>query len=487
MTYLVTSNDVNTISLIRPLYLNANEQQGSISVDQYNRTFWIQIPSDRGGTLRVGFWTLIAEDPIHKIGLVCPDKPDMNEPMAVTNLITKTIVAGNRGKGHIYIVVQAAKVPYNIFATFTESAFATNPNGTPFIPWNFWYFPTSRKKELREQSVFGKTLRPIQKFERAFGIDGMMAWEKGFHGDFDGTDKDFEGHCDFAAAGSIVFDPPPQAGVTYNGIHFTCEELKYLIAEYMGSHFQPAGTDYVLPGSDVEDGVDARKDPLVHALTMQALSEEPALFGWHPNALPALLRMLRLELGVWKRAVMMDLRADPKSVGKREDLAAERWNYAVYKYVIEYNQDPKEDPRRVSGLLTLFANGDRYDGAESSGFPAFVHNGRPVPVTEDMPRMNPDTPHAPGAPKPAGALDDVFLRGEIRAYRFVFTFTKRGDIEEKDPTARWKGHVFPPRYAARPEPLPGPMPEDTHPRERGNPYVELSHLTALGLRQRPIW
>lgn len=78
-----------------------------------------------------------------------------------------------RGDGIYTSYVSAPSGAYSIYATFDEIGFSRGKDGTPLMPWNFWYFPYSHAADgslWREKAV-----QPLAKYEAAFGKSEAMA------------------------------------------------------------------------------------------------------------------------------------------------------------------------------------------------------------------------------------------------------------------------------------------------------------------------
>jgi hypothetical protein len=444
---VVGPNIMNTIDVASrlPLMRAAKDAKRFTQKLGFHAVF---VPSNLGGRLRVGFRGWDSEAAKKSLGVVDPHgivhKRDASGEVRID------IKVRERGSGLFHIAVLDESMDYTIYALFDETGTARQADGTPLIPWNFWYFPFADAR--KDKSAWGgTTLQPLQKYERAFGETGVLAWEQEHHADPRKSRPIWEGHCHLAAIASIMFVNPMPQGFEFNGEWFLAEELKFFGAEFVG-RFGNAERVYHLPVESGDPDDPSNRSGRFHE---KKPSDEPALFGTRPGALVELLRVLRREIGVEGRALAMDFR-DPSGSDH-----AEVWNQAVYGYRIRYWQPDITDPTLTDGVCTLFANADSHTGEKSSGLPAHtvVEHGETV-IKHDGDRA------------------------ESRS-EFTLRFTAAGDHDTSAPENRWRAttqfgiDTFAPRFAYRIW-----KPSKTVIGALGNPRIDPRHVLKL-LRLRP--
>ncbi len=438
---VVGPNIMNTVdvALRLPLMPSAKEAQRFEQKLGFHVVF---VPSNLGGRLRIGFLGSKAKAAEKRLGVVDP-QGDLHTRDASGEVRTD-IEVRRRGSGLFQIAVLDESMDYRIYALFEETGTARQADGKPLIPWNFWYFPFAHSTEA--PSAWGGTeLQPLQKYERAFGETGVLAWEKQHHADPTNSRPPWEGHCHLAAMASIMFVNPMPDGFEFNGERFLAEELKFLGAEFAG-RFGNSKSEYKLPS---EGG--HRMGPFHE----QKPSEAPEAFGQTPDVLLGLLRVLQREIGLSGRALVMDLR---DSDGLEHTAV---WNQAVYRYVTRYWQPDVKDPTLTDGVCVLFGNADIYTGTKSSGLPAetVVEHGETI------------LKHG---------ANHTSSRNE-----FTVRFTAAGIHDTSAPENRWKAttrggmDTFAPRYAYRVA-----KPSKTVIVALGNPRIDPNHVLAV-LRLRP--
>jgi hypothetical protein len=343
----VAPNILNTVDLLHrlPLMESVNDAQ----VHEYGLgAHLVRVPSDGGGRLRIGFRHAKAGDELSVIG---PDGTVYERGPG--GEVRIEIEARKRGSGWFVAGVRAPGKTYTIYALFEEVGVATREGGQHLIPWTFWYFPYALEEQ--DRSAWGSSvLRPLHKYEEAFGVSGVVDWELANHLELSGG-KSWEGHCNTAALASIAFVPPPTEGVVHNGVDFSCEELKLLAAEVVGQY------------ADLEDVW----TPLFYSdhpgdLRSKKPSEDPELFGGG-EMLVAFLEHLCRWMRMQGEALAMDLRdatgQDPEEV----------WNHAVFYYRTRFWQPDVDDPELTEGGVELLANADKWgDGGKATGVPAKV-------------------------------------------------------------------------------------------------------------------
>ena len=105
----------------------------------------------------------------------------------------------------------------------------------PLVPWDFYYWPTSRSPHNPFSKGAGNVL---EVYARAFGHDPAAA-RKAEQADHSSEEVkrapyyDWVGHCHMAAPASALFEEPKT--VDYNGVFFSSEDLKFLATEYWGN------------------------------------------------------------------------------------------------------------------------------------------------------------------------------------------------------------------------------------------------------------
>jgi len=349
---VVAPNVLNTLRASRLLLLMEHERNARV-FESPMEILEIYVPSEHGGRLRVGFGAAFREA-TH--GLVLEGSNGQTaraDPK--TGEAHIDFEPGKRGDGICRAYVAAPTGKFSIYALFDEIAFARDADGTPLIPWNFWYFPYSHREP--DTAWAGKHAGPLQRYMEAFGVTSALAWELEHHDDPSGTREGWEGHCDDAAAASILFHPPPDQGLSHNGVHFNAEELKFYGVEYFG-RFGLLKRRWTLP-----EPVERVREGFHHQFKP---NDDPRMFG-QQQVLGSFLSALRKHIRDQGTPLRMDMRDNGGSV------YTQVWNHAVYRYAIRYWQPDVTDPRRTTGELILSANDDfmPQDGS-SSGVPADV-------------------------------------------------------------------------------------------------------------------
>jgi len=326
--------------------------------------------------------------------------------------------------------------------------FARGDHFMPLVPWNFWYYPFSAS--LPDKTAYASPyVDPLGKYEQAFGVAGALAWEEQHHGDPEGTLPGWAGHCHSAAPASILFERPPEDGVEHNGVKFTCEELKFLAAEFYGNYGLTLLT-WHLPGKGTP--------PRGGFFHEHKPSKNPKRFA-KAEVLIGFLDAMRTWIRDEGKALSMDLRDD-----RGEDHAAV-WTQAVYGYIMRYWQPRASDLRVVEAEMELFANQDRWAHGDDSGMPASLtstDDGKIVPVPTTT--------------------------GREQLLRFRLRFLASGQMEKTARDNLWRSatalpnrqlktetDTFAPRFAHVVE-KPWPLP---HPEATGNPKIERAHVLKL--------
>ncbi|MEM7160520.1 MAG: hypothetical protein AAF799_47225 [Myxococcota bacterium] len=462
MSTIVAPNMLNSLEVVKPLRLMPS-RRSAITVKQSFGIHRVQVPSNLGGTLVIG---LGIDDLVPPPGT--KDWRDgidfkvmdphgfihaMKDPLQPLRL---EIPAGRRGNGLFFVYMNAPSGKYQLYARFVDVGQARNPDGTPFIPWNFWFFPYSRTTEAGPDATAWASaqFRPLEKYEKAFGVTGAVEWERRFHSDLHKSRKHWAGHCDDAAPASVLFAPPPSEGLTHNGVHFSCEELKLLAAEVTAQH-KISFAKWIMNKEVTTVGRFHERKP----------SDAPEEFGTAPEeGIAELLEALRQQFEGIGDALIMDLR---DATGNEFD---EVWNHAVFRYETSLWQSNVHEPDLVEGQTILYANADALDidNMTCRGFPAEVHG--------------------------TGRTATVSLTSDKtwRVLRYRIRYNRFGGIDRDSPDQLWRSVVSPsgekvhvPRYAATFNGLPHDVRHAPRP-DGGNPHVLREHiLELLPLRRQP--
>lgn len=282
-------------------------------------------------------------------------------------------------------------------------------DGSPLIPWNFWYFPF-RSGAVKEPSFHSESVQrtAMAKHDRAFLPDSMGAtlrWEEQNHIKSDAAS--WEGHCGMASYASVYFQQPVPR--TIRGVSFTRDELELLASEWAGRrHPKRASGDYELeqgakatvngknvvwfmkpsdvPDADtiVERYLEAFPDTTptearrvradADALGMGAVRQDFGAAAWR------LLEHLITAIKVQGHVVLGDF-----GPTKPERAGAETWWSAAFFFSAELRewQTPSgaEDPRLCEIVLSVLTNVDTRP-PEAVPLPARVEMNRPVPSAQ---------------------------------------------------------------------------------------------------------
>jgi hypothetical protein len=204
---------------------------------QYGWTRWhkIHIPTRYGGfiivRLSIGIATLFRKD--YKTPAVNAKGKPYNKVIARKK--KKGIFRIPKDKHGTYYLKIEKSHKYIATVKFYEEGHARKRDGTPHIPWSFYYWPAEEKR------AFAGPNSVLQKYAKAFGLDPseVSAWEKG-----DGEDKghyrrhaaDWAGHCHNAVAASVYFEEPPRRGGSYKGFRFSQAQIEFLASEWAGNY-----------------------------------------------------------------------------------------------------------------------------------------------------------------------------------------------------------------------------------------------------------
>jgi hypothetical protein len=298
------------------------------------------------------------------------------------------------------------------------------------------------------------TLKPCQKYEAAFGKTGVFDWEKAHHNDPSGTAEAWEGHCHNSAPASMIFATPPAGGVTHNGQHFLCEELKFFATEFYG---REGVFDYVwgLPGhgSMGRQGFYQENKP----------ADDPVRFG---KIIGEFHSQLTRQLLQGREPVMMDLRNESGADH------SEVWNQAVFKYEAHLSETkPHSDWTDITVRTVLRANADIMPAG-------FVSSESPANIVATGPKPG-------GKPKDTESSTATYKRDQELKYRLIYK--NSGKISERNKKNRWFGvtlegkptELHAPRFMFKAEKPTGNITPD------GNPLIDKTDvLTLLKLRDR---
>lgn len=372
--------------------------------------FVVYVPARNGGILEVG-----CDQPDAKVVVrhPRPDSPSLEDLAGVAIPKANKFVYPVRPDQFqwFYVFVGNVTGVYNVWATFTEVGVArvqeANDDSDPLIPWNFWYFPNAASR--RDVSAWGSDkIQPCQKYERAFGRSGVLAWEKLNHNDPSGTTEAWHGHCHNSAPASIYFDEPPAEGLKFNGESFLCEELKFFAAEFVGLYGAWLPNGWILPGT----GPKKRRGPYHE----HKPADDSARFG---TVIGDFHNLLVAHILKNNNAVMMDLRDVSGSDHN------EVWNQAVYKFQARmWEHTPHDNWLDMEFETHLFANEDTLPNDVSS-------SGRPANIVANGPRPG-------GKPKdvePSGRE----RRDELLRYRLIYD--NNGAIQVKNERNEWTSVV----------------------------------------------
>ena len=335
---VLAPNIVNTLGKPVPLRLVRNSDD-VVTFDRSVGAYEVYVPVQHG-RLEVN---LLLPHAGTRFSVIAPDGTVHAPAREGDDRIWVYVTPKNWGDGRFRIVVIAPSGMFSLYATFSERGAAD------VVPWNFWYFPFKRDFKP-DSSVSNIDLwDPLLKYESAFGVEGVFDWELKYHSDLERKREGWEGHCQLGCMASLLFEEPKD--VTYNGIDFTAEEVKFLATEVAGRLAQfDSKHEWKLPevlntGAEIGLMPDGASGKFV-----------TELFG--------LIAFLRDNIRLDRRPLITDLRD-----AKGSDPIA-KWNHAVYAYRIEFVQPLVFDLQSVRCRLVLMANRDDHnpDGS-STGLP----------------------------------------------------------------------------------------------------------------------
>jgi hypothetical protein len=427
-------------------------------------------------------------------------------------------------------------------------------NAAPLIPWSFYFWTASRYDGRavaflpaahfadtvlvngNPKRITKYTYSPFEKFDRAFPGAHSFAWESDdshlhvLPAADDNPTQFWQGHCDAAAAASILFEPPEAltAGgpVVVNGQSFDYEELKLFATEYAFNFSRGAGVKIWQvadnhPGASRSPWEQRPKVKIGTAYAAANASERtvtvnqeiivngpplngsywdlqgkrfPAASAAAPGFLAQTLEtnrglmgtaaaqfhgFLRDHIGTLGEPMLSDLRAPlaadaaalaTLSVGDRRKAAAQLWNQAIFYYEAWYKEYDYAEP--VPGTLN--------HASEKRCAQDIVLTVRFEANADSFPTQKP--------PATVGGPNGVTLSnlGWTRTLEYRLQFQDDGTIDGNNVLNDWltcsdKGRLKPypiPRYL---DSLVGLANVSNG---GGNPDVDAARIHTLGLRVR---
>lgn len=301
------------------------------------------------------------------------------------------------GEGIFHLYVTPAR-PVRV--RFICEGWPKERDGTPLIPWNFWYFPfnpTSGTKGTFDSAAVQRSA--MQKYDRAFHPHSggpTWDWEQSNH--VQPHAAGWEGHCGMAAYASVYFEQPPE-GAEVNGTRFTRDELELLATEWAGRRM-PGYTGGFFLERGASTSVGGK-----HVVWFMKPSDEPEpdlVVQRYREAFPQLseseLAIVRREAAALDGdAVRADFGAaaarflgcliDTVKVGgeavigdfgpnKPERTGLEIWNVALVYFAVEWKEMPLQmrDPRACNVSIAIVTNVDTYP-QDAPSAPAEVIDG----------------------------------------------------------------------------------------------------------------
>jgi hypothetical protein len=190
------------------------------------------------------------------------DSSEGAPPQIIAHVAKKQIakVDGRRmriplGKLHGRIDLTTRPGKAGVRVSMKWEGWAQDLDGTPIIPWNFWYFPYAIPTYWDGKDV---QLSATNKYDLVVGnppappprsppkpgepvpptpTASAEHWERELHSNWKRDHEPWEGHCDPAAFASVIFKQPP-AIKPYNGQIFHQRELELLATEWAGVHLE---------------------------------------------------------------------------------------------------------------------------------------------------------------------------------------------------------------------------------------------------------
>ncbi len=335
--------------------------------------------------------------------------------------------ANHHGIYHLSIELPKASASARLIQTgFSRQS--DSESAAPFVPWNFWYWPTATKhmrkppdgtpeaeveawKRAREVNYWtyraDRVLGAFADLEGRKPDDSLRDWETDHHQRHYLEAGAWEGHCSWVAVASVLFEQPVKKHA--GSFDYHPDDLELLAGEFAGvfAHTDelpdgfrltryPVGSadlgilDVLKPeGENDEKELQSSLDRTYpeHEGTRDDFKERfKRDYGGDPSKVKnefgvkaaQFFVALQYELrGAWGIYVG-DFRA-----GEPKGNAAEVWTHALFMYSAEFIEtEPKEnDDKRYDVECTLYCNRD-VEPPASSGAPAKVKGNALEPLLE---------------------------------------------------------------------------------------------------------
>jgi hypothetical protein len=309
---------------------------------------------------------------------------------------------------------------------------APSESAKPFVPWNFWYWPTARRASFPPPKDLTKAEKTLwddyakssdadanywtyraRRVLSAFGqLDGSTdptaggSWETTHHQKQVG--KGWEGHCHFAAVASVIFEQPTarEAG----GFNYLANDLELLGAEFAGRFCHvldlpdvfrldthPVNVleigilDLLKPeGANDEAELKDSLEKIVPADTKAGTAGKEAMFKEflkrYKSAFPGGAAEVKNELGRKAAAFFLGLQYELRDswapcigdfrAGESDGNPEEVWNHALFMYEADFiESSPTGDDKRYDVDCTLSCNKD-VEPPDSDSAPANINGNR---------------------------------------------------------------------------------------------------------------
>lgn len=320
--------------------------------------------------------------------------------------------------------IHVSRAEVGVRASLTMETWPLEADGTPLVPWNFWYFPYGRvplaaDADRREFPSHDVQFSAMRKYDRAFppppGANSAEAWEREFHS----SGAEWEGHCDPGAYASVYFQQPRET-VPRGDVVFTRHELELLATEWTGARmgtvrgwhhgeargdpaFRLSGpvafaTHLLMPGEKptaellrtryekmLPDAIARDREVVIQQEASRIAADPGAVRSTFGRAAHTFWTFLMAEAHGAREPIVGD-------VGPGGDDPAPVWNHAVamVRLAVAELEGPRPDPRRVAATVELVVNLDKEPLAPrrpspepdpADGCPVVVQRGRPVPIS----------------------------------------------------------------------------------------------------------
>ncbi len=353
---------------------------------------------------------------------------------STTGTLRYRIPAGTGHVGNYYLVVEQPAV--TAFARLVQvgcSRESPSESSKPFVPWNFWFWPTARKDVNDPPSTLPKeeakvwedyaaspdadknywtfrarrVLTAFAQFEGNSDPGAAGTWELDHHQAK--ATQGWEGHCPFAAVASIIFEPP--TAKTKGGFHYLANDLEFLGAEFAGVFchdvdlpllfrldpdpflgnlglldlLRPEGphdaTELTATIDGLFAGVGVKQATLKSVALLNATTRYATSFNGSPQEVRRefgrraadFFSSIQTELRENWSPVLADFRGGPD--GKPDEV----WNHALFQYEAEFIESaPANDDTRYDVHCSLYCNQD-VEPPMSDTLPARIANGLLVP------------------------------------------------------------------------------------------------------------